>query len=140
LSIRIFYDKVSVRYKGWRELKIILAEIITVNSFKPGSLSIIITDDGSLRNINAEFLEHDYFTDVITFNYNKDGFVNGEIYISLDTVKRNSLNYNVSLNDELSRVVIHGVLHLIGFDDKKRIDKVRMRRAEDHWLVKLGEK
>lgn len=140
MSIRIFYDSVSDRYKGWRKLESILAEIIAENSFRPGSLSIIVTDDDSLRNINVEFLEHDYFTDVITFNYNKDEFVNGEIYISLDTVRRNALNYNVSLNKELSRVIIHGVLHLMGFDDKKKIDKERMRRAEDHWLVKLGEK
>ena len=140
MSIRIFYDRVTARYKGWRKLENILAEIIIESSFKPGSLNIILTDDDNLRNINIEFLEHDYFTDVITFNYNKDEIINGEIYISLDTVKRNAINYDVSLNNELSRVIIHGILHLIGFDDKNEIDKERMRKAENLWLGKLGEK
>ena len=73
-------------------------------------------------------------TDVITFNYNSGKVVNGEVYISLETVKENSLNYNVSLSLEIIRVIIHGVLHLVGFDDKTESERAQMRKMEDLYL------
>lgn len=137
MSIRIFYDEVSYRYKGWLKLKGVLNEIIFRENFVPGDISIVISTDERVRAINIEFLEHDYFTDVITFNYNTGKEINGEVYISYDTVRMNSVNYNVSLNNEMSRVIIHGVLHLTGFDDKSAEEKSVMRREEEGWLKKL---
>lgn len=108
--------------------------IIAKEGRKSGDLSFIITNDERLKQINVEFLKHDYYTDVITFNYNEKDVINGEVYISLDRVKENSLNYNVSLEEELMRVIIHGVLHLVGFDDINEAKKIEMRRMEDLWL------
>jgi probable rRNA maturation factor len=134
LSIRIFYDQTSYRFKGWRKAQNIIKGVIGKEGKICGDLNYIITDDENLKAINIEFLEHDYYTDVITFNYNEGEVINGEIYISLDRIKENALNYNVSSKEELLRVVIHGVLHLTGYNDSTEKEKAEMRRLEDFWI------
>jgi len=134
LSIKIYYDETDFRLKGWRKTVKIIREVIRMESKISGDLNFIITNDDTLYKINLQFLKHDYNTDVITFNYNKGNVVNGEIYISIDTVYLNSQNYNVSLNSEVLRVFIHGVLHLVGYDDKTDAQKAIMRNLEDKWM------
>jgi len=134
LSIRIYYDEVIFRLKGSRSVLKKLDKVVTGEKKITGNLSYIITSDENLKQINIEFLEHDYFTDVITFNYNEGNIINGEIYISIDRVRENSENYKVSLQEELLRVIIHGLLHLTGYDDKTDFERREMRSREDYWL------
>jgi rRNA maturation RNase YbeY len=139
LRIRIFYDGVKYRLPGWRKAVKLFEKVIKNENRVLGDLSFIITNDDSIRKINVEFLNHDYNTDVITFNYNEGVEINGEIYISSDTVKINSYNYNVSLNQEMLRVMIHGLLHLIGYNDKTEGEKKVMQGMEERWLSEKDE-
>jgi probable rRNA maturation factor len=134
LSVHIFYDNINYRIKRWRKTVIVIKKVIESENKSLGDLNFIITDDKSLRKINVEFLKHDYNTDVISFDYNHGNVINGEVYISLDTVRGNSVNYKVSLDNEINRVVIHGLLHLLGYDDRSDEEKDDMRKMEDKWL------
>jgi len=136
LSIKVFYDSCSYRLRGKGALLEIIEKVIRKEGRVSGDLNFIFTDDDTLKKINVQFLKHDYYTDVITFNYNKKKRINGEIYISIDTVKINSVNYNVSLRSEVLRVMIHGVLHLLGYNDTSEEQKREMRAMEDMWLEK----
>jgi probable rRNA maturation factor len=139
LSLRIFYDETDFRLEGWRKAVKILNKVIEKEGKISGDLNFIITNDERLREINIQFLEHDYYTDVITFNYNIGDIVNGEVYVSLERVMENALNYKVSLKSEILRVLIHGVLHLVGYNDLVSNEKTRMKEMEDHWLRKAEE-
>lgn len=99
-----------------------------------GFLNVIFLDDDGLLAINKEYLKHDYYTDVITFDYNDNELVNGEVFISIDRIKENASELNISFNDELHRVIIHGLLHLFGYKDKSAEDKQLMRSKEDYYL------
>ncbi|MBK8882673.1 MAG: rRNA maturation RNase YbeY [Bacteroidales bacterium] len=132
--MKLFYDDIGFRLKASLKAKKVIDKVIRSEERITGDLNFIFMNDEKLRKINIQFLNHDYFTDVITFDYNADNIVNGEVYISIDTVRANSINYKVSLNDEVIRVMIHGTLHLSGYDDKKEEDKERMRMMEDLWL------
>ena len=99
-----------------------------------GELNFIFCSDEYLLQINRQYLQHDYYTDIITFDYSQKNLVSGDIYISIDRVKDNAATYKVSFQNELLRVIIHGVLHLCGYKDKTKADAGLMRKKEDYYL------
>jgi len=99
-----------------------------------GSISIIFTSNTQLRLINREYLNHNYYTDVITFDYSDGSSISGDVFISIDQVKINSKNYNTEPGDELRRVMIHGLNHLLGYKDGTEEEKIRMRQMENEAL------
>ncbi|MFV0345428.1 MAG: rRNA maturation RNase YbeY [Bacteroidales bacterium] len=97
-------------------------------------VSFFFVGDAELLEVNREFLKHDYFTDIITFDYGSFKIVDGEAYISLDTVDKNSKDYGVSFENELLRVIFHGILHLCGLNDKTSDEEKVMREAENKYM------
>tara|TARA_B110000046_G_scaffold173430_1_gene196042 strand:- start:386 stop:814 length:429 start_codon:yes stop_codon:yes gene_type:complete len=108
----------------------------SVNSldYSIGELSFVFCSDDYLRKLNIKHLNQDYFTDVITFDYSKEMSLIGDVFISTERVKENAKLFNVSFNEELFRVIIHGVLHLCGFKDKTKEEKAEMRSKENNFL------
>ena len=98
--------------------------------------NFIFLGDEELRNVNKQYLDRDDYTDVISFNLSEDENVEGEVYLSYDRVKENSDFYDVSAEQELIRVMVHGLLHLIGYQDKTEAEKNQMTEKEDHYLSK----
>lgn len=102
-----------------------------------GEIGITTCSDKELLKINQEHLSHDYYTDIITFDFNVGKVISGDIYISIDRVKENAWNEAVPMQNELCRVIIHGVLHLCGYKDKKPQELAAMRAKEDYYLSLL---
>ncbi|MGB0451024.1 MAG: rRNA maturation RNase YbeY [Flavobacteriaceae bacterium] len=115
-----------------------LNTVVEQEGYAVGDLGYVFCDDNFLLKINQEFLNHDTFTDIITFGGNVGKTVNGEIYLSTERVMDNSKTYGVSFDLELSRVMVHGVLHLCGYDDKTDQEALKMRAREDYWLESLN--
>lgn len=105
-----------------------------------GELTLIFCSDDYLLDINREHLNHDYFTDIITFDYSDFPIVSGDLFISIDRVKENAVDFNVSFEHELHRVIIHGFLHLCGYLDKSEEDELIMRSKENQALNLIGFK
>ena len=115
-------------------------ESVDTLGFSVGELSFIFCSDEYLRKINAKHLKHDFFTDVIAFDYSKESLLFGDIYISIDRVKENAKIYSSSFNEELFRVIIHGILHLCGFNDKTEEQKTLIRAKENEFLSSIDWK
>jgi rRNA maturation RNase YbeY len=107
--------------------------------FSVGNINYIFCSDERELAVNREFLGHDYYTDVITFDYSTASTLNGDIFISLDTVRSNAEMVNTTFEHELHRILIHGVLHLTGQGDKTPETKIQMTEKEEKALAKLGE-
>ena len=95
---------------------------------------IIFCSDPYILDINQRYLQHDYFTDIITFDYCEGKVLSGDLFISIDTVRENAAEYGASFEEELNRVMVHGLLHLIGYDDHTPAEQQEMRSKEDYYL------
>ena len=134
-------SKAEIFYEDIKPLKLPKAHIVKhikclINSELRafGDITIILCSDKYLLDINIEYLKHNYFTDIITFNYVEGNTVSGDLFISIEGVKENSVEFNTSWKKELYRVIFHGLLHLIGYNDKTAEEKKKMREKEDLYL------
>ena len=101
---------------------------------KIGDISIIFCSDNYILDVNQKYLQHDYFTDIITFDYCEGDKLSGDLFISVDSVRENAVEYGTEFSEELYRVIVHGVLHLIGYDDHNDEDIAMMRKKENYYL------
>lgn len=134
MAIKVYYDEVKFRLRSSKSLKELFSLIIKSFNLKLGDISFIFVDDKKILDINVEFLNHNYFTDIITFDYKNGNVINGEIYLSIDTIIRNSITYAVPHKNEVLRVMIHGILHLCGLNDASNTEKTIMRSNENKWI------
>lgn len=137
MATRFSYADKTLPYGQKKKLKEFLAVIAGKEGFSIADLSYVFCSDEYLLQMNRQFLQHDYYTDIITFDLREDQKARelvGEVYISIDRVRDNANALGISFEDELCRVVFHGVLHLCGYKDKLKADVVKMRAAEDSYL------
>lgn len=134
----IRYDRqdTSFVFKGRRKNSAWLKEVALEEGRKTGEIAVIFCSDEYLLGINRQFLNHDYYTDIITFDYCEGEVLNGDLLISVDSVRDNAGHYGSSFDEELHRVIVHGVLHLIGYDDHSEEEQKVMRSKEDYYLCR----
>ena len=132
--INFYTEEVVFPALNFKDVKQWIKKIIENHKFKLGDVSIIFCNDEYLLSINKTYLNHNYYTDIITFNYNNKNVLSGDIFISVDTVKLNAKEFAVAESDEFMRVIIHGILHLLGFNDSNDEEKLEMRRKENESL------
>ncbi|RNA61018.1 rRNA maturation RNase YbeY [Chryseobacterium nematophagum] len=134
--IHFFYENlpqsVNTDYKKWLE------DIILSEEKKLGEINYIFCDDDYLLKINQDYLQHDYYTDIITFDYVKGKTISGEIFVSLQRISDNASTLSKEYEEELRRVLAHGILHLSGYKDKTEEEEQVMRSKEDFYLAKYN--
>jgi probable rRNA maturation factor len=129
-------NSINYRLKDKRKVKNWIKEIIKERNKFVGNITFIFTSDSYILDLNRHYLKHNYFTDVITFDYSLNNIVEGDIFISVETVYNNSIRFKTSFDEEMLRVIIHGVLHLLGVNDKTKYEKAEMRINEKFALSK----
>jgi probable rRNA maturation factor len=127
-------EDIKFNIKNKRLLKTWIKDSIQNENHSVGDLTYVFCSDKYLLNMNKEHLSHDYYTDIITFNYNVEKHVSGDFFISVERVGDNASQQNNTLIDELHRVLIHGVLHLVGYNDKTDLQQAEMTSKEDYYL------
>ena len=138
MSIQYCCEDVSSPKLQKRNLNRWIKETIASEGKTTGDISFIFCSDAYLLEVNKQYLNHDYFTDIITFDYVENNVISGDIFISCDRVRENGVEFGTGFESELSRIIIHGVLHLLGFKDKSKKDKLLMTQKEDFYLNVLS--
>jgi len=135
----IFFHTIDVepRLKHKTALKRWINDCILAENKKTGNINIIFCSDNHLLEMNRTHLEHDYYTDIITFDFTYNHVISGDLYVSIDRIKDNAIKNSVTLENETYRVIIHGVMHLCGYKDKTKKDIEMMREKEAACLSKI---
>ncbi len=134
-AVTFFEEEISYKLKNKSQVRRWITETIVAEGSKLKELNYIFCSDVYLLQINQQYLNHDTYTDIITFdNSEQEGSIVGDIFISIDRIRENAAKFNVTESDELHRVIIHGALHLLGYGDKNPADKKRMTEKEDFYL------
>jgi len=137
--INFFNEGVSYIIPNRDKISAWIADVIATENFRLHSLNIIFCSDGFLLSINNKYLDRDYLTDVIAFDQSDDeGMIEGDIYISIDRIKENAAAFKQAFEKELNRVIVHGVLHLMGYDDKQSDERRVMLEKEEACLSLLN--
>lgn len=134
-KVYFFFECRNFSLKKRTVLKKYIESIFLNEKKKLATINYVFVSDKRLLEINQQFLQHDYYTDIITFNLSEDRFIKADIYISIDRVKQNSGILGVSFKSEIHRVIFHGILHLCGYKDKSRSEKAKMREKENKYLA-----
>lgn len=137
MAINYFSEKPEFKFKNKRNTTNWLKGVISANHKVLGELTFVFCTDEQVLEINQTYLKHFYLTDVITFNYNIGEIINGDIYISVDRISENASIFEVSFDSELHRIMVHGVLHLLGYNDKTKKQEKEMRALEDFYLKEI---
>lgn len=132
--IRYFTEDIKFEFKDKLSNNRWLRLVASSEVKKLGDINIIFCSDNYILDVNMKYLQHDYFTDIITFDYCEGNVLNGDLFISVDSVRENASYYGTEFPDELKRVMVHGILHLIGYDDHSEDDIKVMRSKEDYYL------
>ena len=135
--IDFFYEEIKPLKIPKKILKKHVQSLIKTEGNKPGDITVVFCSDDYLLEVNRKYLNHDYFTDIITFDYVENEIISGDLFISIDRIKENSGTFETSFLKELFRVVFHGVLHLNGYKDKSEEDERLMRAKENYYLSEV---
>jgi len=138
--ISYFTEGVRMPKIGKREVSAWIKKVAEMHGFRVGDVSYIFCSDEHILNVNREYLQHDYYTDIITFDYTEGKRISGDVFISLDTVASNAEKFGVAYEEELYRVIIHGILHLCGINDKSPEERKGMEKEENEALKLRIEK
>ena len=137
MNINFYFEDISDLHLPKRKIRNWINSAICEENKKSGDLSFIFCSDDYLLSINQQYLEHDYYTDIITFDYVEGDLVSGDIFISVERVRENSKFFKVLFMNELFRIMIHGVLHLLEYKDKQAEQKKIMTEKENYYLDKI---
>jgi probable rRNA maturation factor len=138
-AISFFEEDITYKLKHKTALRQWVTQTIQTEGYKLKELSYIFCSDSYLLQINRQYLNHDTYTDIITFdNSDTDKMITGDIFISIERIRENAIKFNIPETDELHRVIIHGVLHLLGYKDKTPVTKQKMTQKEDFYLNMRG--
>lgn len=132
--ILYYYEDIDFQFRNKTRTNRWLRLVAESEIKRIGDISIIFCSDNYILDVNQKYLQHDYFTDIITFDYCEGDRLSGDLFISVDSVRENSIEYGTDFSDELNRVIVHGLLHLIGYDDHTEADVAVMRKKENYYL------